>query len=81
MVAHTFVPVAIETLGAWGSEAQSLVEEIGRRLVVATGEVRSALFLRQRIDVALQRGNAAAILGTLPPHQPQEDRYTSDFTE
>jgi len=54
MFAHMFVPVAIEKLGAWGSEAQYLVEEIGTRLVVATGEVRSALFIRQRIDAALQ---------------------------
>jgi len=73
MVAHTFVPVAIETLGAWGSEAQSLVTEIGRRLVLATGEQCSALLLQQRIDIALQRGNAAAVLGTLPPFEPPDD--------
>jgi len=45
MVAYTFVPVVIETLGAWGNEAQSLASEIGRRLILATGEQRGALFL------------------------------------
>jgi len=50
-----------------------LVTEIGRRLVLATGEQRLALFLQQRIDIALQRENAAAVLGTLPPSEPPED--------
>jgi len=27
----------------------------------------SASFLRQQIDITMQRGNAAAILGTIPP--------------
>jgi len=36
-------------------------------VAVMTGKPRSASFLRQRIDRAMQRGNAAAILGTIPP--------------
>ena len=63
---YTFYPVAIETLGVWGADAQSLVAELGGRLSVITGDLRSTAFLRQRLDIALQRGNAAAIRGTLP---------------
>ena len=29
------------------------------------GEVRATAFLRQRLDLAIQRGNAAAVVGTL----------------
>jgi len=62
---HIFVPIAIETLGAWGPAAQEICAEIGGRIARCTGDVRSSSFLRQRIDIAIQRGNAAAVLGTL----------------
>jgi len=66
-IAHTFTSVAIETLGSWGPDATLLVSELGKSIAVVTGEPWSALILRQRIDIATQRGNAAAILGTIPP--------------
>ena len=53
-------------MGVFGEEAYSFVSEIGRRLARATGDKRSKEFLVQRISMAVQRGNAAAILGTLP---------------
>jgi hypothetical protein len=65
-VAHTFVPFAIETLGTWGPDALALSAEIGSRVAIVTGEPRATAFFRQRMDIAVQRGNAAAILGTLP---------------
>lgn len=66
---YIFTPVAIETLGTWGQEANSLCQEIGARLARETGDLRSTAFLRQRISLAVQRGNAASVLGTMP----QED--------
>ena len=60
-----FVPVAIETSGVWGEQALSLVKENGRRIFEVTHDPRSTAFLRQRISVAVQRGNAACIYGTL----------------
>ena len=60
-----FVPVAIETSGVWGEQALSLVTEIGRRIAELTRDPRSTVFLRQRISVAVQRGNAACVNGTL----------------
>ena len=69
-VVHTFVPIAVETFGAWGPEAISFITELGRRIAAVTGEPRSTAFLRQRIDVALQRGNAASVLGTLDTGPP-----------
>ena len=63
---YSFYPVAIETLGAWGKNAQGLVSELGSRLAALPGDPRSLAFLRQRHGIAMQRGNAAAIRGTLP---------------
>ena len=59
-----FVPVAIETSGVWGTHAMDLITEVGRRLADVTHEPRSTMFLRQRLSVAVQRGNAGCILGT-----------------
>ena len=37
---------------------------LGKKLMDRTGDKRSHKFLRQRISVALQRGNACSIQGT-----------------
>jgi len=48
--AHIFIPVALETFGAWGQKTAELIKAIGRRMIVATQESRSTFFLRQRVD-------------------------------
>ena len=63
--AYMFVPVAVETSGAFGSKAHSFIRELGRRLKSATEELKSYQYLTQRLSVAVQRGNAAAVLGTM----------------
>jgi hypothetical protein len=60
-----FVPFAIETSGVWGEQAMELVTEIGRRIAEVNHDPRSTSFLRQRISVAVQRGNAVCINGTM----------------
>ena len=65
-----FVPVAIETSGVWGEEALNLVTEIGRRIAELTHDPRSTVFLRQRISVAVQRGNAACVNRTFGGQSP-----------
>jgi len=61
---YNIIPVAIQTLGAYGSSALSFVGDLGSRITRCTGEHRSTLFLRQRISVVMQRGNAISVLGT-----------------
>ena len=56
--------MTIETLGSYGESADAFIRELGRRIAVITGEKRATDFLRQRISVAIQRGNAACILAT-----------------
>ena len=50
---HHFVPFAIETWGVFGSEALSLLEDIGRQIRAETGEPRSFQFLLQIVSVAI----------------------------
>ena len=64
-VVHDFVPIAIETLGAWGPEGWSFSGDLGRRISQVTGDPRATAFLRQRLSLAVQRGNAASVLGTM----------------
>ena len=58
------MPVAIETLGTWGTAAVSFVNELGRRIAAVTCDHRATQFLKQRLSLAVQRGNAAAVRGT-----------------
>jgi len=65
-VAHEFVPVVLETMGTWGSSGLVFINDLGRRISAVTGEQRATTFLKQRLSLAVQRGNAASVLGTLP---------------
>jgi hypothetical protein len=62
-----FVPVAVETFGVFGRAAKAFFAEIGRRLADATRDPRAGTFLRQRLSLDIQRGNAASIRGTSAP--------------
>ena len=57
--------IAVETLGALGEGVDQLFHELGRRITVITGEHHSTDFLFQRLSIAIQRGNAASVLGTV----------------
>ena len=63
---YNFVPFGVETLGPWGPSAHTFFSEIAKRLVDTTGDRRAGGYLAQRISLAIQRGNAASILGTMP---------------
>jgi len=43
------------------------MKELGRRMAEVNKEPHSTMFQRQRRSVAVQRGKAACILGTLRP--------------
>ena len=62
---YYLVPVAVETLGAWNSAGATLIKTLGKIIREKTGEKRSTFFLFQSISMAVQRGNAASILGTI----------------
>src|SRR5271154_1257933 len=64
---HIFVPVAVETSGVWGKVGLKFVRQVGERIRSVSGERKSTCYLLQRVSIAIQRGNVASVLGTLPP--------------
>src|ERR1044072_7009603 len=63
---HDFVRLALEALGAWGQDAIRFVSDLGRRILAVTEEPRETTFLKQRLSIAIQRGNRIACRGTVP---------------
>ena len=72
---YLFTPLAFESLGCMGPETKKFVNKLGSLIRAATGEKRSTDYLLQRISIAIQRGNAACILGTLGRNRV-DDFYT-----
>jgi hypothetical protein len=60
-----FVPIVIATLGPWGDDAKKIINEISQKIQKITNESRSTSYLSQRISIAIQRGNAVSVLGTI----------------
>ena len=64
--AYTFIPVAFETLGPiCSSGTTALLNELGRRISVVTGDARERSFLYQRLSVTIQRYNAISFRGSV----------------
>lgn len=61
------IPVATETSGVIGKIGLDFIKNIGSKIAEVTNEKRSTSYLIQRISVAIQKGNVASILGTIPP--------------
>ena len=74
---YIFAPVAVETTGVLGKEAAKLLRDIGSRISAITKDARELPWLRQRISIAVIRGNSAAILATAPTSQHRPASSTS----
>ena len=59
---HYSEPVAIETVGGIGETSYNFLKELSRRIHAKTQETRSFLFLRQRLVITVQSGNAICVL-------------------
>ena len=55
----------VETAGAMGTDVLDFFADIGSRVKAVSNEAESLLFILQQVSVALQRGNAASVLGTI----------------
>ena len=53
---HSFIPVAIETSGAWCPQSMEFIEDLGRRITTITNEPLETIYLYQRMSITLQRG-------------------------
>ena len=65
-----FVPVGIETYGAYGPQGIKLVKQIGKKIQEDTGEKLSTFYLFQIISMAIQKGNAACVQGCVKDTSP-----------
>ena len=72
---YCFIPIGIETLGSWGTQGFKLIKDIGSKIAEVAGEKRSTDFLFQRISIAIQRGNASCVIGTVPHSQDFDEVY------
>ena len=72
---YSIIPIAMETLGSWGPMGKKFISDIGTRIAEATGEKRSKYYLFQAISMAVQRGNVASILGTMPNLRKLDEIY------
>ncbi len=72
---HIVSPVCVETSGMFGPSASAFLADLGRRISLKSGDPREGLFLKQRLSLAVQRGNAQAFYGTF--HQGSLDELYS----
>ena len=70
---HLFEPDAIEISVAFGPSTMEFLEELDIRLNRVVGDANARYYLYQRLSMAVQRGNAASIMGTISP--------SSDFAD
>ena len=59
---YRFEPIAIETSGVFGPTTKVIVSEIGKRISEKSGDARESMWLRQKLNIAIQRGNAISNL-------------------
>jgi len=67
-----FVPIALETLGPFSSEASTFLVELGRRITTVSGDPREGAFLFQRLSIAIQRFNCVCFKGSFIPFVDDE---------
>jgi len=69
-LAHQYIiqPVAIETLGSIGPESRVFLNKLCKLLIAKTGNLKegASAYFRQRISIAMARGNCASVVGSLP---------------
>ena len=65
---HLFTPVAVGNIRCfWANGSGYFMKELGSHLNTVSGDNRSRLHLFQRLSVAIQRGNAASMMGSMGP--------------
>ena len=62
---YLFQPIAVETTGVFGDNTRTFLKELGRRMAAETGDRREGAWLRQRISIAVARGNTQCIVASV----------------
>ena len=72
---YIFQPVALEVQGYLGESSETFITRLCKMLCRSPDDQRAGSFLKQRISMALQIGNAACVLGTVSDKDPFEEIY------
>ncbi|CAH2210119.1 jg14195 [Pararge aegeria aegeria] len=65
-IAASFLCLLEQRLGPCCPEASALLKGLSKSAIESPDDPRAGSYLGQQISVAIQRGNAASILGTVP---------------
>ena len=68
MADYHFEAIAVETLGGLGAGTWRFIRKLGSMLQSVTGDPCEKAYLRQRLSLATQLGNAACISETFKDH-------------
>ena len=68
-------PVGFETMGSCGASAKSFLTDVGNRVKWETGNPRAMEYLRQRVSIEIQRGNAATMINTVENSKEWTDLF------
>ena len=71
LINNIFSQTRSKSAGVFGPETMEFLRELGRRLQLVSAEHNSFTYMIQRLSVAVQRGNAASVLGSagnMDPH-------------
>ncbi len=66
IVNHHFVTFSVETMGCFSESTKLFVNQLGKILNSTSGDNKSKSYFVQRKSLAIQRGNVASIIGTIP---------------
>ena len=69
---YIFAPLAFESLGGIGDTTFNILRRIGKLVSSHTGDQKEFVYLRQRVAMAIQMGNAGCVLESL-------SRFTVDI--
>ena len=72
---YIFQPVALEVQGSSGARSEIFITRLCEMLCRSHDDQRAGCFLKQRISMALQIGNAACVLGTVSDRDAFEEIY------
>ena len=70
---YIFQPVALEVQGSLGERSEIFITRLCKMLCRSHDDQRAGSFLKQRISMALQIGNAACVLGTVSDRDAFEE--------
>ena len=73
---YIVVPICVETLGSWGPNSIKFIAELGNKIKAETKEPSPTCYPMQAISVAIQRGNAPSVLGTVLASKSLDEVYS-----